>query len=155
MSSTRMWNALRSIVILKRLDIERFTTSRKIRNLFPDLSQDTLYSKINALASFGFIEILKKGGEFGGDDRREYKLTVEGKELRDKLIQYNIEVLSPEIEKILKAKIRKIEKPLIQDKEEKIIDFIMEFSEECKGMVNNETLKGQQAVLRKLLENSL
>ena len=150
-----MWNALRSIVILKLLDIDSFTTSRKIRNLFPDLSQDTLYSKINALASFGFIEILKKGGAFGGDDRREYKLTIEGKRLRDKLIKYNIEVLAPEIEKILKQKIGKIENPLIQDKEEKITDFIMEFSEECKGMVDNETLKEQQAVIKKLLENSL
>ena len=82
-------------------------------------------------------------------------MTIEGKRLRDKLIQYNIEVLAPEIEKILKQKIRKIEKPLIQDKEEKITDFIMEFSEECKGMVNNETLKEQQEALKKLMNNLL
>ncbi len=82
-------------------------------------------------------------------------MTAEGIELRNKLIKYNIEVLRPEIEKILKQKIETMENPRIQDEEEQIKDFLLEFSGECKELVTNETLKIQQQVLRRMLDNLL
>ncbi|HEC37327.1 MAG TPA: hypothetical protein ENI29_03765 [bacterium] len=61
-------------------------------------------------------------------------------------------MLSSEIETRIKQKIDDNKHPITPDREEQIANFLLEFSEEFRGSVDNEILKEQQEVLKKLLD---
>ncbi len=66
-----------------------------------------------------------KKGEFAGDDRTEYKLTEKCLKVRKNLIDYNITILNPIINLLIKEKTLSMENTEVEDKNEKVQDFLM------------------------------
>ena len=66
-----------------------------------------------------------------------------------------MKILSSEIEAKIKLRVNNKENNIIQDREEQIANFLLEFSEEFRVSVDNEILNEQQEVLKKLLDELL
>ena len=88
------------------------------------------------------------------DDQIEYKLTEKGIFFRNTLVNRGLIVLQESINSIVKQKTVSVKKTLLEDKNELIKDFLMEFSEEVSETVNNETLIEQQKILERLLKKA-
>ncbi len=155
MSEKRLFNAIRKIALLQLLNTTEFITSKKIRNHFPQEFKISFYDRIETFHNLGWIEILEKEGDFAGDDRREYKLTQKGAQVREKLLKEIITLLEPVIAQIVQKKVASIEEPIVKNKEEQIENFLLEFSGESEGIVNDETLAELQKILKRLLSKML
>ena len=101
----------------------------------------------------GFSEKKSKKGDRAGDDRTEFKLTEMGTKVRKRLLERGIEVLYDVLNQIVEHKTRKTSP--MEEKEEKIQAFLMEFSKESKKAVGQQTLKEQQELLERLLRKVL
>ncbi len=64
-----------------------------------------------------------------------------------------MKMLSSEIEARIEQRIDENKHPTLQDREEQIANFLLEFSEEFRRSVDNEILKEQQEVLKELLDD--
>lgn len=115
----------------------------------------TISKKLKKLEQQGIIEKKTKKGDFAGDDLTEFKLTEDGSKMRGKLVERGLEVMYDVINRIMKRKTTVVDKSFKEVKEEQIQNLLLEFSEECMEMVDNETLKEQQKVLKKLLNKLL
>ncbi len=103
--------------------------------------------KLRNLAKHGFVERLVKKREIAGADRMEYRLTKKGKEMTDKLIQQNIQVLEPII--------KKLEKNGFSKKKELIEKILADYSEKTKENLREEELVNQIKKLEKILKKNL
>jgi len=90
-----------------------------------------------------------------GDDQMEYKLTDKGLAFRRGLVNRGLVVLKEVIESMKQQNDTTTQKFIMGDENEKITELIMEFSEECSGMVDNQTLQEQQRTLQRLLQRLL
>jgi len=155
MSKKILFGILDTIEVFLYLSPDKFITSGLIRRNFPEIKYDTMYKKLRTLLKQGFVEVLEKSGEFAGDDRTAYKLTILGVEVRKGLIGRMRKLLEPYITKIVKEKIEAAERPIIEDKEEQISNFLIEFSGESEGLVDHEVLEQLQKILASLLNKTL
>lgn len=149
MSKKVLFGSLDTLAILLFLSPKKYITSGIIRRQFSSIEPGTIYKKLKKLEQQGIVEKKTKKGDYAGDDRTEFKLTEDGAKMRIKLVERGLEVLYDVINKIVKQKTA--EEPFIEDKEEQIENFLLEFSRECLSLVDKETLKEQQQVLKKLL----
>lgn len=155
MSKKILFGSLDTIALLLSLSSEKFISSGIIHNKFHTVDSGTIYQKLKKLIEQGFIEEKTKKMARAGDDQMEYRLTDEGLKFRNMPVNRGLVVLNNAINTIVKQKTNIIEKTLVEDKEEKVKDFLMEFSEDCAEMVNRETLIEQQKILEKLLRKFL
>ena len=152
MSITVLKGSLETITLLIFLRHDNYITSRKIREKFKNTSSGTLYMRLKKLIYQGLLLKLTKKGNFAGDDRTEYKLSEKGLKVRKDLIDYNITILNPTINLLIKEKTLSRENIEVENKNERVQDFIMEFSEEISDMVNNESIIKLQKIIEKLLK---
>ncbi len=150
MSITVLKGSLETIALLIFLRHDNYITSRKIREKFKNTSSGTLYMRLKKLIYQGLLLKLSKKGDFAGDDRTEYKLSEKGLKVRESLIDYNITILNPIINLLIKEKT--LGNTEVEDKNEKVQDFLMEFSEEISDMVNNKSIIKFQKIIEKLLK---
>jgi len=153
MSEKILFGALDTLELLLFLSPKKHITSGIIRKNFQKIAPQTIRHKLKKLVQQGFIEKKTKKGDRAGDDRTEFKLTEIGDKLRIKLLERSIEVLYDVINRIVNRKTTK-DSPM-EDKEEKIKTFLMEFSEESKKVVGQQTLKEQKDLLERLLRTVL
>lgn len=148
-----MIGSLETIALLLFLKHDEYITSSKIREKFKSTSSGTLYMRLKKLINQGLLlKKTKKKGAFAGDDRTEYTLLEKGLKARKNLIDYNITILNPTINLLIKEKTLGMENTEVEDKNEKIQDFLIEFSEEISDMVNNESIIKFQKIIEKLLK---
>ena len=152
MSITVLKGSLETIALLLFLRHDKYITSSKIREKFKNTLSGTLYMRLKKLIDQGLLLKLTKKGEFAGDDRTEYKLSVKGLKVRESLIDYNITILNPIINLLIKEKTLDMENTEVEDKNEKVQDFMMEFSEEISDMVDNKSIIKFQKIIEKLLK---
>ena len=88
MSKKVLFATLQTIELLLFLSPERFITSSKIRERFPEIPSATLDAKLRKLKKQGFVKVLEKERKIAGDDRLEYKLSIEGEKVRKELMKY-------------------------------------------------------------------
>ena len=151
MSVNILKGSLETIALMHFLRTDKFITSSRIRQNFKSTFSGTLYMRLQKLTQQGIVEKKTKKGNFAGDDRTEYKLTEKGKNLLKELLNYNLEFLNSIINKIIEQKISDLEKLKIKDKENKVRDFLVEFSEESVDLVDNDTMKQLHQILEKLI----
>ena len=151
MSKKRLFGSLETIELLFYLTPENFITSGIIRTHFNTVPYHTIYKRLTTLVEQGFIETMEKLGDFAGDDRMEYKVTELGMQFRKEITERMLKLLKPTINQIVQQKTEDIQRPILEDKEEQIKNFLLEFSGECEGMVNDETLMELQKMLKRLL----
>ena len=152
MSITVLKGSLETIELLIFLRHDNYITSRKIREKFKNTSSGTLYMRLKKLIYQGLLLKLTKKGDFAGDDRTEYKLSEKGLIVRKDLIDYNITILNPIINLLIKEKTLGMENTEVEDKNEKVQDFLIEFSEEISEMVDNTSIVNLQKIIEKLLK---
>ena len=153
MSEKILFGALDTFELLLFLSPKKHITSGIIRKYFNKIYPDTIRNKLEKLVQQGFVEKKTKKGDRAGDDRTEFKLTEMGIKLRTKLLERGIEVLYDVLNQIVEQKTSK-ESPM-ENKEEKIRIFLMEFSKESKKVVGQQTLKEQQDLIERLLRKVL
>lgn len=153
MSITVLKGSLETIALLLFLRTNEFITSGKIRQNFKNTFRGTLYMRLEKLIQQELVEKKTKKGDFAGDDRTEYKLTTKGKNVRDELLKYNLDFLSPIIDKTVNQKLSALKKPEIRNMENRVRDFLMEFSEESSDLLDNKTMIQLHKILEKLLNN--
>lgn len=153
MSEKILFGSLDTLELVLFLSPKKYITSSIIRKKFPKIFSETIRHKLKKLGQQGFVEKRTKKGEYAGDDRTEFKLTDTGTKLRLKLVERTIEVMYDVINRIVKKKTVVTE--IKEDKSRHIEDFIYAFSEECEAMLDNEKLKEQLGVLKKLLTKLL
>jgi len=134
---------------------EKYTTSSKLREKFPDIKRHTLDMKLKKLKEQKLVEWLVKKAKTAGADKREYRLTKEGIKVCKDLIELNFKILEPILNKMVQSTIKNKEKSTINIKEDTINNILMEFSEETAEIVSKDVLEGQLKVLRKSLEKLL
>ncbi len=129
---------------------EKYTTSSKLREKFPDIKRHTLDMKLKKLKEQKLVEWLIKKPQIAGADKREYRLTKEGVKVCNDLIELNFKILEPVINKMVQSDLKSSKL-----NEEIINNILMEFSEESTDMVTKEILEEQVKLLRKSLEKLL
>ncbi len=152
MSIIVLKGSLETIALLLFLKHDKYITSSIIREKFKNTLSGTLYMRLKKLIDQKLLLKKTKKGEFAGDDRTEYKLTEKGLKVRKNLIDYNITILNPTINLLIKEKTLGMENTEVEDKNEKVQDFLIEFSEEISDMVNNESIIKLQKIIEKLLK---
>ncbi len=155
MSRKVLFGALDTLEILLFLSSKKYISSGIIRKKFHLIKPGTIYQKLKKLMAQGFIVNKSKKMTRAGDDRMEYKLTEEGKKLKNSLVNRGLVVLKEAINSIIVHKTSFAEEIPVEDKNEQIEEFLIEFSEESTEMVDNETLKEQQKILERLLNKLL
>ena len=155
MSKKRLYGSLATIELLFYLPSEHFITSGIIHTHFSTVPYQTIYKRLTTLKNQGYIEELEKHGDFGGDDRREYKVTELGVQFRKELTEKIVKLIRPTIDTMIQQRIKAVQKPILEDKEEQIQNFLLEFSGEYEGMVDNDTLQELQKILKRLLSKML
>ena len=155
MSKKRILGLLDTIRLLFYLSPEKFITSGIIRNHFNTVPYHTIYKRLTTLMKQGYIEGMEKSGDYAGDDRMEYKVTELGKKFLKEIIEKMVKLLQPTIAKMIQQKTDALQTPLLEDKEEQIQNFLLEFSGESEGMVNNKTLTELLKILKGLLSKML
>lgn len=104
MSEKIFFGFLDTLELLLFLSPKKYITSKIIRKKFNKIPSPTLRSKLKKLVQQGFIKKKIKAGDFAGDDRTEFKLTVRGVDMRNRLVKRGVEVLFDVIEKIVEEK---------------------------------------------------
>ncbi len=155
MSITILKGSLETIALLLFLKHDEYITSSKIREKFKSTSSGTLYMRLKKLINQGLLLKKTKKGAFAGDDRTEYTLSEKGLKARKNLIDYNITILNPIINLLIKEKTLGMENTEVEDKNEKVQDFLIEFSEEISDIVNNKSIINLQKIIEKLLKKYL
>ncbi|KKM64413.1 hypothetical protein LCGC14_1501610 [marine sediment metagenome] len=155
MSKKVLFGVLDTLEILLFLSSKKYISSGAIRKKFHLIKPGTIYQKLKKLIAQGFIVKKSKKMIRAGDETMEYKLTEEGIRLRGSLVNRGLTVLQEVINSMMKNNSAVIQKPLMEDKNEQIEEFLIEFSEECAEMVDNETLKELQKTLERLLNKLL
>jgi len=153
MSIKVLKGSLETIALLLFLKTDKFVTSGKIRQNFKNTFRGTLYMRLEKLIKQELVEKKTKTGDFAGDDRTEYKLTLKGKDVRNELLNYNLDFLSPIIDKTVNQKVSALKEPEMKDVENQVQDFLMEFSEESSDLLDNKTMVRLHEILEKLLNN--
>lgn len=157
MSKKILFGTLDTIELLIFLNSfgEKYTTSSKLREKFPDIKRHTLDMKLKKLKEQMLVEWLVKKPKTAGADKREYRLTKEGMKVCKDLIELNLKILEPVIHKMAQSGIKSREKPTITLNQDIIKNILMEFSEESTDLVAKDVLKEQVKLLRKSLEKLL
>lgn len=155
MSITVLKGSLETIALLLFLRTNEFITSGKIRRNFKNTFRGTLYMRLEKLIKQELVVKKLKKGDFAGDDRTEYRLTQKGKDVRRELLSFNLDFLSPIIDKTVNQKVFALKKPEIKNVEGKVRDFLMEFSEESSDLLDNKTMTQLHEILEKLLNKYL
>jgi len=153
MSKKILFGALDTFELLLFLSPKKHITSGIIRKNFNKIAPETIRHKLNKLVQQGFIEKKTKKGDRAGDDRTEFKLIEMGERLRKDLLKRGIEVLYDVLNQIVEHKTSKTSP--MEEKEEKIQTFLIEFSKENKKVVGQQTLKDQQNLIERLLRKIL
>ncbi len=104
MSIIVLKGSLETIALLLFLKHDKYITSSIIREKFKNTLSGTLYMRLKKLIDQKLLLKKTKKGEFAGDDRTEYKLTEKGLKVRKSLIDYNITILNPTINLLIKEK---------------------------------------------------
>ncbi len=151
MSKKRLFGSLATIELLFYLSSENFITSGIIRTQFNTVPYQTIYKRLTTLKNQGYVEEMEKSGDYAGDDRREYKVTESGLQFREEITENMVKLLQPAIDKMIQQKTKDLQTPILEDKEEQIKNFILEFSGECEGIINDETSVELQKILKRLL----
>lgn len=151
MSVTVLKGSLETFALLLFLKPDKYITSKKIRGYFKNTLEGTLYMRLQKLIQQELVVKLKKRGNFAGDDRSEYALTPKGKFLAKELLDYNLEILKPIINTIIKQKLIASSPPEMKETEDTVRNFLMDFSQESSDFVDHETIKEQTKILEKLL----
>ena len=142
------------VKLLLFLPEDHFITSSEIRRYFSEIKPGTLNAKLRKLKKEGLIEVrLKEKLERAGDDRQEYKLTKSGIENREGLVVKGLDVLGSKIREIVESKTAIDIKHNGENVQEVIQEFLMDFAEECAGMVKEDILKEQQELLKRMLKS--
>ncbi|KKN43223.1 hypothetical protein LCGC14_0705360 [marine sediment metagenome] len=155
MSKKVLFGALDTLEILLFLSSKKYRSSGVIRKKFQVIKPGTIYQKLKKLMAQGFVVKKSKKMERAGDDQMEYKLTEEGKKLKNSLVNRGLVVLKEAINSMMKNNSVDTKKPFMEDKNEQIEEFLIEFSEDSAEMVDSGTLKEQQEILKRLLDRLL
>ncbi len=152
MSKKVLFGAFDTLEMMLLLSPKKLVSSGIIRKKFHMIQPGTIYKKLEKLIEQGFIEKKAIKVTRAGDDQMEYKLTDEGLMFRSGLVNRGLVVLQEAINSMKQLKDTATQKLAMGDENEKITELIMEFSEECSGMVDNQTLQEQQRILQRLLQ---
>ena len=155
MSKKVLFGVLDTLEILLFLSSKKYISSGAIRKKFHLIKPGTIYQKLKKLIAQGFIVKKSKKMIRAGDETMEYKLTEEGIRFRSSLVNRGLVVLQEAINSMIKDNFVVTKKHLMEDKNEQIEAFLIEFSEECAEVVDNETLNEQQKILQRLLNKLL
>jgi len=154
MSTAYIAGILNGLKLLLFLPVDHFITSSEIRRYFSEIKPGTLNAKLRKLKKEGLIEVrLKEKLERAGDDRQEYKLTKSGLANREELVAVGLRVLESRIKKISEIKDSSELNRKEKNVQEIIEEFLMDFAEECAGMVKDNILKDQQEILKRMLKS--
>lgn len=155
MSVKIIQGSLASLELLVFLSDTQFITSGDIRRRFGKIKVGTLDAKLRKLRNESIIEINHQEIIRAGDDRYGYKLTKKGIITRNDLLRKIMQILTPEIKKMITQKTKGETKDKTQDKKELIDEFLQEFTVDCKNLVSNEILSDLQGILKNMLHSYL
>ena len=154
MSIKNLFGTFRTLELLLFLPDDQFVSSSEIRKKFLEIKSGTLNAKLRKLKEEGLVEVLvKERLERAGDDKKEYKVSEDGKWIREELVLVGVQVLGSRIQEIVESKTASEVKGEKRGNQEIFNDFLMEFSEECAGMVEGDVLEEQHSLLKRMLDS--
>ena len=143
-----------TLELLLFLPEDQYIPSSKIRRKFFRVKPGTLYARLRKLKKEEFIDVhVKENLERAGDDKHEYKLTEKGIKKREELVGIILRLLGSRIHKEKDIDTAFHKKSEEQDKRQVFNDFLMEFTEECAGIVAKDTLEELQKILDAMLKS--